>query len=137
MNDTSGGGDTDMKDESEAALYSEYGEDPELAFAIKMSMLEEEAKKLVVPDEPDAANTDPSQIITLQLRMPDGSKLMRKFLFENTVEHVTNFVKKTLNKPTSTVKLSLTFPKKVLEDANLSLKESKLSKNETLIVEIK
>lgn len=52
-----------MKDESDA-MYAAYGEDPELAFAIKMSMLEEEAKKLVVPDEPDAS-VDPTQVITL------------------------------------------------------------------------
>jgi hypothetical protein len=31
--------------EEDAALYSEYGDDPELAFAIKMSMMEEEAKR--------------------------------------------------------------------------------------------
>jgi hypothetical protein len=41
-----------MRDE-DAALYSQFGEDPELAFAIKMSMLEEEAKKVQIPDEPD------------------------------------------------------------------------------------
>ncbi len=33
-----------MRDE-DAALYSIYGDDPELALAIKMSMLEEEAKR--------------------------------------------------------------------------------------------
>ena len=40
-----------MRDE-DAALYSQYGDDPELAYAIKMSMLEEEAKRAQVPDEP-------------------------------------------------------------------------------------
>ena len=45
-----------MKDEADA-LYSVYGDDPELAFAIKMSMLEEESKKMVIPDEPSV--TDP------------------------------------------------------------------------------
>jgi hypothetical protein len=34
-----------MKDEA-AALFSVYGDDPELAFAIKMSMLDAEAKLL-------------------------------------------------------------------------------------------
>lgn len=44
-----------MLDEEAAALYTAYGDDPELAFAIKMSMLEEEAKNLVIPDEPIAS----------------------------------------------------------------------------------
>lgn len=34
------------------ALYSEFGEDPELAYALKLSMMEEEANSLQVPDEP-------------------------------------------------------------------------------------
>jgi hypothetical protein len=51
-----------MKDEA-AALYTAYGDDPELAFAIKMSMLEEEAKKLHVPEEPPAQGTP--NVITL------------------------------------------------------------------------
>jgi hypothetical protein len=49
-----------MQDDSEAALYSAYGDDPELAYAIKMSMLEEEAKAMVVPDEP--STTDPQAV---------------------------------------------------------------------------
>lgn len=34
------------------ALYSEFADDPELAYALKMSMMEEEAKATIVPDEP-------------------------------------------------------------------------------------
>ena len=48
--------DVDMRDEA-AALYSEFGDDPELAMAIKMSMIEEEVKRAVVPEEPES--TDP------------------------------------------------------------------------------
>jgi hypothetical protein len=33
-----------VQDDSDAALYAEYGDDPELAYALKMSMMEEEAK---------------------------------------------------------------------------------------------
>lgn len=33
-------------------MYEEYGDDPELAYALKLSMMEEESKKLEVPDEP-------------------------------------------------------------------------------------
>ena len=36
--------DVEMHDE-DAALYQAYGDDPELAYAIKMSMMEEEAKR--------------------------------------------------------------------------------------------
>lgn len=55
-----------------ASLYAAYGDDPELAFALKMSMMEEEAKKLMVPDEPDVSVPGS---VNIQLRMPDGSKL--------------------------------------------------------------
>ena len=64
--------------ETDAIMYAAYADDPELAMAIKMSMLEEEAKKMVVPDEP-AKDADPSTVVTLQLRLSDGSKLQRAF----------------------------------------------------------
>ena len=38
--------------ESDALLYQVYADDPELAQAIKLSMMEEEAKKIVLPNEP-------------------------------------------------------------------------------------
>jgi uncharacterized protein YlaN (UPF0358 family) len=52
-----------------ASLYAAYGDDPELAFALKMSMMEEEAKKLVVPEEPEIAALG---AVNIKLRMPDG-----------------------------------------------------------------
>lgn len=39
-------------DEADAFMYESYGDDPELAMALKLSMMEEEAKKMVVPEEP-------------------------------------------------------------------------------------
>ena len=39
-----------------ANMYADFNEDPELAYALKLSMMEEEAKSLLVPDEP--AETD-------------------------------------------------------------------------------
>jgi hypothetical protein len=77
--------------EEDAALYTAYGDDPELAFAIKMSMMEEAAKNLIIPDEP-AAGSDNS--VTLQLRMPDGSKITRRFLTSHLISDIANFVKK-------------------------------------------
>lgn len=99
-----------MLDDEAAALYTAYGDDPELAFAIKMSMMEEEAKRLTVPDEP-AAGAEGS--VTLQLRMPDGSKVTRRFLITNRIEDIFNFVRKQAKKSSSSkVSLSSTFPKK-------------------------
>ncbi len=70
--------DVEMRDEA-AALYSVYGDDPELAMAIKLSMLEEEAKQTIVPDEPYSGEPN---TVTLQFRLPDNSKLVRRFNFE-------------------------------------------------------
>jgi len=43
--------DDDVKME-DSSIYNAYSDDPELEYALKLSMMEEEAKKLVVPDEP-------------------------------------------------------------------------------------
>ena len=80
-----------MLDEEAAALYTAYGDDPELAFAIKMSMLEEEAKNLVIPDEPIASQPGS---VNLQFRMPDSSKIQRRFLTSHHIRDVVNFIKK-------------------------------------------
>jgi hypothetical protein len=121
---------------ADAALYGAYGDDPELAFAIKMSMMEEEAKKMIVQDEPDPS--DPSSV-SLQLRLPDGSRLQRRFHAEaHTVLDVANFIRKQTNKLQSNVRLSTSgFPRKILEDQGKRLSEYGLTKNEALIVEIK
>ncbi len=72
LGSTSSTKDVVMQDDEMASLYAAYGDDPELAFALKMSMLEEEAKKLVVPEEPGVGTPGS---VNIQLRMPDGSKL--------------------------------------------------------------
>ena len=55
-------------------LAAEYGDDPEMIQGIIMSMQSDEISKLDVPDEPPS-DADPSTVVNLQLRMPDGSKL--------------------------------------------------------------
>jgi hypothetical protein len=60
-----------MEDE-DAALYAAYGDDPELAFALKMSMMEEKAKALVIPDEPEASTPGS---VNIQLKLPDGQNI--------------------------------------------------------------
>ena len=34
-------------------MYGEYDEDPELAYAMKLSMMEQKAAELKVPEEPE------------------------------------------------------------------------------------
>ena len=74
-------------------MYEEYGDDPELAYAMKLSMMEQEAAALDVPDEPPEG-ADPSTIVSLQIRMPDGSKLQRRFARENKIQDIVNYIKK-------------------------------------------
>mmetsp|Transcript_31439 Transcript_31439/g.41634 ORF Transcript_31439/g.41634 Transcript_31439/m.41634 type:complete len:97 (+) Transcript_31439:960-1250(+) len=84
----------------------------------------------VAPEPPKDAN--PDTITTLQIRCPDGSRLMRRFLRTSTVGDVINFVKK--EKSLSDLKLGTTFPKRVLEDATKTLSDIGLGKQESLNV---
>ena len=120
-----------MHDE-DAALYQEYGDDPELAFAIKMSMMEEEAKRTQVPDEPDIGTPNS---VNLQFRLSDGSKLQRRFLTSHKIQDLINFIKKSSGK--MHVTLSTSFPKKVFDNISKTLAEVGITKNEALIAEIK
>ncbi len=76
-----------------ASLYAAFGDDPELAFALKMSMMEEAAKKLVVPDEPDPSTPG---AVNIKLRMPDGTMHVRRFLMGHKVNDIMNFAKKSI-----------------------------------------
>ena len=84
--------DVPMPSQEDAYMYDAFGDDPELAYALKLSMMEEEAKKQVVPDEPPST-TDPSLVISLQLRFADGSRLLRKFYLSHTVQVSSLFIK--------------------------------------------
>ena len=117
------------------ALAEQYGDDPEMIAAIKSSMAEEESKQIIVPDEPPK-DSDPDQITTLQLRCPDGSRLMRRFLRTNHVGDVINFYKLEKKVGLSTeVKIMTSFPKRVLEDATQTLAECGFGKQESLIIQ--
>lgn len=114
-------------------LAAEYGDDPEMIQGIMMSMQATEASSLDLPDEP-AEGSD--NCVNISLRMPDGSRISRRFLKSNNLGHIMNFVKK--SKPgTTTVRLITTFPKKVFEDGKMTIEEAKFSKNETLNVDAK
>ena len=103
------------------ALAAQYGDDPELIAAIKSSMQEEESKQMIVPAEPAK---DVEDVVTIQMRCPDGSRLMRRFLKINTVSDLINYykVEKKLGLADK-VTVMTTFPKKVLEDESKSLVE--------------
>ena len=53
-----------MANDADAFMYEGYGDDPELAYAIKMSMIEEETRKIVVPNEPTEED-NPADIFTI------------------------------------------------------------------------
>ena len=80
----------DTQSELYQILAAEYGDDPEMIQGIMMSMQATETSNLEVPDEP-AADTEGA--CTISLRMPDGSKIQRRFLKTHTLGHIMNFVK--------------------------------------------
>lgn len=121
----------------DANLYAEYGDDPELAYAIKMSMLQQEQEALAVPDEPQDTD-DQTQVLTLQFRLPSSLKLQRKFFYHNTISDLINYVSKQSSQPPNKIKILTTgFPKKTLDDTSKTLKEQGFGKQEALIVEFK
>ena len=123
-----------MTDE-ELALMASYENDPELAAALLQSKRDAEISQMTVLPEPPA-DADPNTITTLQIRCPDGSRLLRRFLrATTTVQDVVNFVKveKRIS-PSDVVKLGTTFPKRVLEDPSKTLTEIGLGKQESFNV---
>lgn len=126
-------GGVDTNSELYQTLAAEYGDDPEMIMGIIASMQTSEVSQLEVPEEPSEGAEG---VINLQLRLPDGSKLQRRFLGTNTVGHVINFIKKS-KQSFSNVKLITSFPKRVLEDPTLSLYSLKFGKNEALNVDAK
>ncbi len=104
--------------------------------ALKMSMMEDEAKKVQVPDEPTASD-DPTEVVTIQFRFSDGSKLMRKFYTFNSIHDLHSYLKREKSNFCATVRLTTAFPKKSLEEQGKTLKDYGITKNETLNVEMK
>ena len=111
-----------MSDE-DMALMASYQDDPELLAAIMQSRRDAEIQSLDVPEEPPK-DADPNSICTLQIRCPDGSRLLRRFTRVTPVGQVVNFVKVEKKMGASeNVKLGTTFPKRVLEDPTKTLAE--------------
>ena len=120
------GGDPKPAQQSDldAALVAQYGADPELIEALKISMQEEESKQMIIAPEP-AKDVDPEKIVTIQLRCPDGSRLMRRFMKETTTvsDLITYFKIEKKKGLQDQVVVMTTFPKKVLEDESKTLTE--------------
>ena len=105
------------------ALMASYQDDPELLAAIMQSRRDAEREALDVPEEPPK-DADPDTVCTLQIRCPDGSRLMRRVTRATPVGQVVNYVKveKKMG-PNESIKLGTTFPKRVLEDPTKTLQE--------------
>ena len=98
-------------------------------------MAEEESKEMFVPDEP-SKDFDPDKVVTVQLRCPDGSRLMRRFVKETThVGDIINYYKAEKKIGLSNeVTIMTSFPKKVLDDSTKTLTECGFGKQESLII---
>ena len=67
-------------------------EDPELAWALKMSM-EEQAKEAVQRSVPEEPSEEEPSAVTVCLRLIDGSKAERRFLKSHTIEDIVNYAR--------------------------------------------
>ena len=77
-----------------------------------------------MPPEP-GNEVEQDKVVTIQLRCPDGSRLLRRFLKETTqVQDVINYykVEKKLGLQSEVI-IMTTFPKRALEDASKTLLE--------------
>lgn len=130
-------GSVDPQSEEYQALMAAYGDDPEMITAILASQKEAEIASIDLKPEPDAS-VDQQLVVTLQLRCPDGSRLIRRFLKEQTtVVDIINYVKKEKGLSlTHQVTLLTTFPKKQLTNVEQTLKEIGFGKQESLIVQL-
>lgn len=116
--------------------YENYNDDPELAYALKMSMMEEESKQTLIPEEPTDSD-DPATVVNVQLRMPDGNRLTRKFFEHNQLQDVINFVKKTQNSSVGKSVKLIMIPRKQIDEPEKTFKDYGIKKQEAFIVEIK
>lgn len=69
-------------------------------------------KKVTVPPEPPAGTTD---AVRIQFRMPDGKRVIRRFLSEESVEVVYAFVEESCGGGSKKLELRYGFPPKDLE----------------------
>mmetsp|Transcript_8297 Transcript_8297/g.14968 ORF Transcript_8297/g.14968 Transcript_8297/m.14968 type:complete len:379 (-) Transcript_8297:121-1257(-) len=85
-----------------------------------------------LPDEP----ADGAGVLLLGMRLPDGSRLTRRFSSTEPVQDVIDFLHNH-GLEMSKHELATAYPRRVLADTSLTLAEVKLSNKETLCVELK
>lgn len=88
-------------------------EDQELQKALELS-------KQIPKEIPEEPASDHPNTTTISFRLLDSSKLERRFLKENRVEHLYNFLE---SKGISNVLLCTSIPKRVLQDLSKTLEE--------------
>ncbi|KAK9842118.1 hypothetical protein WJX84_005359 [Apatococcus fuscideae] len=121
-------------------------EDPELASALAASLAasssapDASAKRasadvaVVTPPEPDAA----PGVLELMLRLPDGTRLQRRFLSSATIGALASFLANDHSLDMAQHRICTSFPfKKVLAAVQQSLADAGLNNREVLVVEKK
>jgi hypothetical protein len=107
--------------------------DAELAEAMRLSRLSALAES--VPPEPDAS-CPPADVCTLVLRWNDGTRTDRRFSADAPLATVLAFVEsRNRHQPTETVALVASYPRRVLTDVDLSLRQLGLVPNSVLFVD--
>mmetsp|Transcript_22621 Transcript_22621/g.31530 ORF Transcript_22621/g.31530 Transcript_22621/m.31530 type:complete len:453 (-) Transcript_22621:202-1560(-) len=95
-------------------------------------------KKLDLPDEPEASAED---LVTIMVRLPDGTRQRRGFLKSNRIQALFNYIdvmEVAKDHPPGTYKLRSQFPRRVFTDgeSDMSFQEAELvNKQEALFLE--
>mmetsp|Transcript_3999 Transcript_3999/g.11992 ORF Transcript_3999/g.11992 Transcript_3999/m.11992 type:complete len:193 (-) Transcript_3999:402-980(-) len=94
----------------------------------------EERKKQKLLELPAEPTSGAANATSLVVRMPDGSRLSRRFDVLNTVQDVMNWVESHAEAGLPTYELMTQFPRKTFTDTSQSLKDAGLTPNASLIV---
>jgi len=95
-----------------------------------------QTKKAELPAEPSDGENE--NTVSVMIRLPDGSKLSRKFLLSHKIQFVFHFVDIYTDLMPNSYRLLTQFPRRVLDqDSTFTLYEAGLtSKQEALFVEL-
>ncbi|KAI9199354.1 thioredoxin-like protein [Polychytrium aggregatum] len=108
----------------------------------KQEMIEEKRRRIQTlrenfPSEPEGSGRDVAKI---SMRLPNGERLIRRFLPTDKVQLLYDFVSIQNLEPIpedSTFIIASTFPRRVLEDMDMTLAEAQLTPNGSVAVEEK
>ena len=95
-------------------------------------MNEELLNSFVVPAEPPT-DADPAQVSNIQIRGPNGERLLRRVWKQSTtINDLVNFYKKEI-KSNVNIQMVVPFPKKDLTELSLTLEQYAFGKSETVM----